>query len=81
LQRWLEQAQPELVWEILLADALTSEPDCLLPIVDSSVLRDARTARPIAATKGGAVRARLCIVAQGVAQRMRQHPPSFYRLK
>lgn len=67
LQRWLEQAQPELVWEILLADALTSEPDSLLPIVDSSVLRDARTARPIAATKGGATRARFCIVAQGVA--------------
>lgn len=67
LQRWLEQAQPELVWGILLADALTSEPDSLLPIVDSSVLRDARTARPIAATKGGATRARFCIVAQGVA--------------
>ena len=67
LQRWLEQAQPELVWEILLADALTSEPDSLLPSVDSSVLRDARTARPIAATKGGATRARFCIVAQGVA--------------
>lgn len=67
LQRWLEQAQPELVWGILLADALTSEPDSLLPNVDSSVLRDARTARPIAATKGGATRARFCIVAQGVA--------------
>ena len=67
LQRWLEQAQPELVWEILLADALTSEPDSLLPIVDSAVLRDARTALPIAATKGGTARARLCIVAQGGA--------------
>ncbi|MFM5585344.1 PIN domain-containing protein [Aeromonas veronii] len=67
LQRWLEQAQPELVWEILLADALTSEPDSLLPIVDSSILRDARSARPIAAIKGGATRARCCIVAQGVA--------------
>lgn len=68
LQRWLEQAQPELVWEILLADTLTSEPNSLLPIVDSSVLRDASTARPIAAaTKGGATKARLCIVAQGVA--------------
>lgn len=67
LQCWLEQAQPELVWEILLADALTSEPDSLLPSVDSSVLRDARTARPIAATKGGATKARFCIVAQGVA--------------
>ena len=66
LQRWLEQAQPELVWEILLADALTSEPDSLLPSVDSSVLRDARTARPIAATKG-ATKARFCIVAQGIA--------------
>lgn len=67
LQRWLEQAQPELVWEILLADALTREPDSLLPIVDSSVLREARTACPIAATKVGAARARFCIVAQGVA--------------
>jgi rRNA-processing protein FCF1 len=66
LQCWLEQAQPELVWEILLADALTSEPDSLLPSVDSAVLRDARTAHPIAATKGGATRARFCIVAQGV---------------
>jgi hypothetical protein len=66
LQRWLEQAQPELAWEILLADALTSEPNSLLPIVDSSVLLDARSARPIASTKGGAARARLCIVAQGV---------------
>ena len=67
LQSWLEQTQPELVWEILLADALTSEPDSLLPIIDGSVLRDACTARPIAATKEGAVRARFCIVAQGVA--------------
>lgn len=67
LQRWLEQAQPELVWEILLADTLTSEPDSLLPSVDSSVLREARTARPIAATKGGAAKARFCLVAQGVA--------------
>ena len=67
LQRWLEQAQPELVWEILLADTLTREPDSLLPIVDSSVLREARTACPIAATKVGTARARFCIVAQGVA--------------
>ena len=67
LQRWLEQAQSELAWEILLADALTSDPNALLPIIDSSILRDARTARPIAATNGGAARARLCIVAQGVA--------------
>lgn len=67
LQRWLEQAQPELAWEILFADALTSEPDSLLPIVDSSVLRDARTACPIAATKAEAARAWLCIVAQGGA--------------
>ena len=67
LQRWLEQAQPELAWEILLADALASEPDSFLPIIDSSVLQDARTARPITATNGGAARARLCIVAQGVA--------------
>lgn len=67
LQRWLDQAQPELAWEILLADALTNEPDALLPVIDSSVLRDARTARPIAVTNKGAARARLCIVAQGVA--------------
>lgn len=66
LQRWLEQAQPELVWEILLADALTREPDSLLPIVDSSVLREARTACPIAATTVGTARAQFCIVAQGV---------------
>ena len=67
LQRWLEQAQSELAWEILLAGALTSEPNASLPIIDSSVLRDARTARPISATHGGAAKARLCIVAQGVA--------------
>ncbi|MCA6941183.1 PIN domain-containing protein [Pectobacterium polaris] len=67
LQRWLEQAQPELAWEVLLADALTSEPDSLLPIIDSSVLRDAHTARPIATTNGGVARAPLCIVAQGRA--------------
>lgn len=67
LQRWLEQAQPELAWSILLSDALTSEPESLLPIVDSSVLRDARTASSIVTTKGGAARSRLCIVAQGVA--------------
>ncbi|EGR4407127.1 nucleotide-binding protein [Vibrio cholerae] len=66
LQRWLEQAQPELVWGILLADALTSEPDSLLPNVDSSVLQEARTACPIAATKGVTARARFSIVAQGV---------------
>ena len=67
LQRWLEQAQSELVWEILLADALTGEPNALLPNIDASILRDALTARPIAATNGGTARARLCIVAQGVA--------------
>ena len=67
LQRWLEQAQSELAWEILLAGALTSEPNASLPVIGSSVLRDARTARPITATNRGAVRARLCIVTQGVA--------------
>lgn len=66
LQCWLEQAQSELAWEILLADALTCEPNALLPVIDSSVLGVARTARPIAATNGGAFRARLCVVAQGV---------------
>lgn len=67
LQHWLEQAQSELAWEILLAGALTSEPNASLPVIGSSVLRDARTARPITATNRGAVRARLCIVTQGVA--------------
>lgn len=67
LQRWMEQAQSELAWGILLADALTSEPNALLPIIDSSILRDARSARPIAATNGGTAKPRLCIVAQGVA--------------
>ncbi|MBC3930597.1 PIN domain-containing protein [Undibacterium curvum] len=66
LQRWLAQAQSELAWELLLADALTSEPNALLPVIDSSVLRDARTVRSIAATNGGVARARLCIIAQGV---------------
>src|SRR5690606_35145876 len=36
------------------------------PIIDASVLRDARTARPIAATHGVAASARLRIVAQEV---------------
>ncbi len=67
LQRWLEQAESELAWEILLANTLTSEPNALLPNIDSSVLRDALTVRPIAATNGGIARARFCIVAQGVA--------------
>ncbi|MCQ2043440.1 PIN domain-containing protein [Stutzerimonas kunmingensis] len=66
LQLWLEQAQSELAWDILLADALTSEPDALLPSIDAAVLRDALTARPIATTHGGAARARLRIVAQDV---------------
>ena len=67
LQGWLEKADPELVWEILLADVLGNEPDSSLPIVDSVVLRDVSTVRLIAATKGGAAKGRLCIVAQGVA--------------
>lgn len=67
LQRWLERAQPELAWDILLSDALTSGPNALLPVIDSSILRDARTARPIAVTYEGAASARVHIVAQGVA--------------
>lgn len=66
LQGWLQQAQPELVWEILLADVLTSETDSLLPNVNSSVLQEARAACPITATKAVAARARFSIVAQGV---------------
>ena len=67
LQRWLDQAQSELAWEILLADALTSERNALLPDIDSAVLRDARTARPVVAADGGSGKVRLCIVAQEVA--------------
>jgi rRNA-processing protein FCF1 len=67
LQRWLEQVQPELAWEIMLADTLTSESNAFLPTIDSAVLRDARAARPIAAGDGDTVKTRLCIVAQGVA--------------
>lgn len=67
LQYWLEQAQPELAWEILLADALTSELNASLPTIDTSVLRDACTARPIAAINGGAAKVRLRIVAENVS--------------
>ena len=67
LQRWLEQAESERAWEILLADALTNEANAPLPVIDSSVLRDARTVRPIATPNGNAARARLCIVAQDIA--------------
>ena len=66
LQRWLEQAQSELAWEILLADTLTGESDASLPAIDSSVLRDARAARPVAVADGQPVKVNLCIVAQGV---------------
>ena len=66
LQRWLEQVNPELAWTILLAGALTNQSDSLLPIIDSYVLRDACAARPISASNGGAARARLFIIAQGV---------------
>ncbi|VVP31171.1 hypothetical protein PS865_04369 [Pseudomonas fluorescens] len=66
LQRWLEQVQSELAWEILLADTLTGESDASLPAIDSAVLRDARAARPIAAADGESVKVQLCIVAQGV---------------
>lgn len=66
LQQWLAQAQPELAWEILLDDALTSEPSAYLPVIDTSVLRDARSARLITATSGNTSKARLCVVAQGV---------------
>lgn len=66
LQQWLAQAQPELAWEILLDDALTSEPSAYLPVIDTSVLREARSARLITATSGNTSKARLCVVAQGV---------------
>lgn len=65
LQRWLEQAQSELAWEILLADTLTGESDASLPIIDSAVLRAAQSARPIALADGGSVKVQLCVVAQG----------------
>ena len=67
LQRWLEQVQPELTWEILLAESLASEPNTLMPVIDASVLRDARSARLLTTTNLADTRARLCIVAQGVA--------------
>lgn len=65
LQRWIDQAQPELAWEILLADAVTSESNALLPALDSSVLQNAWAVRPIASTNAR-TKARLCITAQGV---------------
>ena len=65
-QRWLEQAQSELAWEMMLADTLTSESNAFLPAIDSAVLRDARTARPIAVADGDLGKAKLCIVTQGV---------------
>lgn len=67
LQGWLEKADPELVWKILLADVLITNQDPSLPIVDSVVLRNASTVRPIAKTKVGADKEGVCIVAQGVA--------------
>lgn len=70
LQSWLKQAQPELVWEILLANALTNAPDALpLPTMDASILRDACTARLIVATNECAAKVRLRIVEKGGAQR------------
>jgi rRNA-processing protein FCF1 len=66
-QRWLDQAQSELAWEILLADALTSELNALLPGIDSVFLRYARAARPIVAADVNSDKVRICIVAQGVA--------------
>ncbi|MFP9131827.1 PIN domain-containing protein [Shewanella algae] len=68
-QRWLEQAQPEMAWEILLADALTSELNDLQPVIAASVLRDASSARPISAPNRSAAKMQLCIVAQGVEAR------------
>jgi rRNA-processing protein FCF1 len=67
LQRWLEQVQSELAWEIMLADTLPSESNALLPTIDSAVLRDARAARPIAVADGDLGKTKLCIVAQGVS--------------
>lgn len=67
MQRWLDQAQSELAWEILLADNLTSGRNALLPDIDSAVLRGARTARPVVAADGGSGKARLCIVVQDIA--------------
>ena len=67
LQRWLEQVQSELAWEVMLADALNSESNSLLPTIDSAVLRDARAARPIAVAGGDLGKTKLCIVAQGVS--------------
>ncbi len=68
LQSWLDQAQPELIWEIMLADVLACGMDPLLPIIDSVVLRDAHTARPIMATDGSSGKVQLCVVAQDAAE-------------
>lgn len=63
-QRWLEQVEPELVWEIMLADTLTSDSNVLLQDIDSTVLQDTRAARPIMSTDVDSAKARFCIIAQ-----------------
>jgi rRNA-processing protein FCF1 len=67
LQRWLEHSQSELTWEIMLAGILTSESNAALPTIDPAFLRDARTARPIKEKGSDSMKARMCIVAQGVS--------------
>ncbi|MCV4285121.1 PIN domain-containing protein [Pseudomonas capsici] len=66
LQQWSEQAQPELAWDVLLADTLTSESTAFLPVIDSAVLRDARAARPIAVADAEPLNVRLSILAHDV---------------
>lgn len=68
LQIWLDQAEPELIWEIMLADMLAASPDSLLPIIDSFVLRDAHTARSFMAANGSSGKVQLCVVAQDVSE-------------
>ena len=67
LQRWMEQAQPELAWEVLLAGALTADSESMLPAIDAAALRDARAVRTGAASHRGTAKTQLCIAAQGVA--------------
>lgn len=66
LQLWLDQIQPEQIWDIMLADRLKSDTKSLLPVMDSSFLRDVGAIRPVADAGKTPVKARLAILAQGV---------------
>lgn len=67
-QLWLDKTQPEILWDILLADTLTIEPDSSFPELDSSLLKSARAVRPITTINNNVVRAGLRIVTEDVAE-------------